>query len=114
THDQETLAALWPNALAAMNWIDRNMQKTGYLSYYRRSKRGLNNQGWKDSGDCIVNSKGELATGPISLCEVQAYVYAAKVKLAEIAKIKKQLDLAEIWLEEARDLKTRFNEDFWL
>jgi len=114
THDQETLEALWPNALAAMDWIDRNMQKTGYLSYYRRSKRGLNNQGWKDSGDCIVNLKGELAIGPISLCEVQAYVYAAKVKLAEIAKTKKQLDLAEIWLEEARDLKTRFNEDFWI
>ncbi|MTJ10440.1 amylo-alpha-1,6-glucosidase [Anabaena sp. UHCC 0204] len=114
THDLETLEALWPNALAAMDWIDRNMQKTGYLSYYRRSKRGLNNQGWKDSGDCIVNRKGELATGAISLSEVQAYVYAAKVKLAEIAKMKKRLDLAELWLEEARTLQVRFNEDFWI
>lgn len=114
THDQETLNELWENALMAMNWIDTNMEKTGYLSYIRQSEKGLNNQGWKDSGDCIVNQKGELATGEIALCEVQGYVYAAKVKLAEIAKMKKQLDLADKWLEEARNLKMRFNEDFWM
>lgn len=113
THDQETLDQLWPHALAAMDWIDRNIQETGYLSYHRKSKRGLTNQGWKDSGDCIVNRKGELANGSIALCEVQAYVYAAKNSLAEIAKMKKHLDLAERWQEEARSLKVRFNVDFW-
>ncbi|WP_445632806.1 Amylo-alpha-1,6-glucosidase [Nostoc sp. DSM 114161] len=114
THDQETLEQLWPNALAAMEWIDRNMQPTGYLTYHRRSKGGLDNQGWKDSGDCIVDRKGDLATGPIALCEVQAYVYAAKVRLAEIARIKKRLDLAERWQDEAKSLKERFNKDFWM
>lgn len=114
THDQETLETLWRNALSAMDWIDRNMQETGYLSYNRKSKGGLVNQGWKDSGDCIVNRKGELAKGAISLCEVQAYVYAAKIKLAEIAKMKKRLDLAETWLEEAKNLRVRFNKDFWI
>ncbi len=114
THDQETLEALWPNALAAMGWIDRQLHETGYLSYARKSKGGLINQGWKDSGDCIVNRKGELATGPISLCEVQAYVYAAKNRLAEIAKIKQRPDLAELWQTEARQLKAKFNQDFWL
>ncbi|MDF5710504.1 MAG: amylo-alpha-1,6-glucosidase [Nostoc sp. S4] len=114
THDQELLEQLWPNALAAMEWIDRNTKQTSYLSYYRRSKRGLVNQGWKDSGDCIVNYKGELANGPIALCEVQAYVYAAKMRLAEIARMKKRLDLADRWQEEARNLKARFNQDFWM
>jgi glycogen debranching enzyme len=114
THDQELLELLWPNALAAMDWIDRNMKQTNYLSYFRTSKRGLANQGWKDSGDCIVNHKGELANGPIALCEVQAYVYAAKMRLAEIARMKKRLDLADRWLEEARSLKVRFNRDFWV
>ncbi|MBD2665254.1 amylo-alpha-1,6-glucosidase [Richelia sinica FACHB-800] len=113
THNQEILEQLWPNALAAMDWIDRNMHQTGYLSYYRKSKRGLINQGWKDSGDCIVNHKGELASGAIALCEVQAYVYAAKNRLADIAKMKKRLDLAEKWQEEAKSLKARFNQDFW-
>jgi glycogen debranching enzyme len=114
THDTETLERLWPNAIAAMGWIDRQMEKTGYVSYYRLSKRGLANQGWKDSGDCIVNRKGELAKGAIALCEVQAYVYAAKIRLAEIARQKKRIDLADQWQDEAKDLKRRFNQDFWM
>jgi len=114
SYDQETLDRLWPNALAAMDWIDRNCQETGYLGYIRKSRRGLANQGWKDSGDCIVNRKGHMATGPITLCEVQAYFYAAKVRLAEIARMKKRIDLADQWKEEARKLKFRFNRDFWM
>jgi glycogen debranching enzyme len=114
THDTETLEHLWNNAQRAMEWIDRNCSKTGYLSYERHSKRGLANQGWKDSGDCIVNRKGQLATGAIALCEVQAYVYAAKIRLSEIARMKKRLDLADRWHDEAKDLKRRFNQDFWM
>lgn len=114
THDTETLEFLWYNALAAMDWIDRHSKETGYLSYERQSKRGLANHGWKDSGDCIVNSKGQLATGAIALCEVQAYVYAAKLRLSEIARLKKRLDLSDRWQDEAKDLKRRFNQDFWI
>ncbi|MBW4498475.1 MAG: amylo-alpha-1,6-glucosidase [Scytonema hyalinum WJT4-NPBG1] len=114
THDVETLEQLWSKAVLAMEWIDRNIRETGYLSYYQKSKGGLANQGWKDSGDCIVNRKGELATGPIALCEVQAYVYAAKLRLAEIARLKKRIDLSDRWTEEARNLKLRFNRDFWM
>lgn len=114
TNDREILEQLWPNALAAMEWIDRNCQQTGYLSYDRQSKRGLDNQGWKDSGDCIVDRQGKRATGPIALSEVQGYVYAAKIRLAEIARLKKRLDLADRWQEEARNLKQRFNRDFWV
>ncbi|MDF5734073.1 MAG: amylo-alpha-1,6-glucosidase, partial [Rhizonema sp. PD38] len=114
THDLELLEQLWSNALAAMDWIDRNIKQTGYLTYSLKSKRGLTNQGWKDSGDCVVNRKGEIASGAIALCEVQAYVYAAKLRLAEIAKMKKRLDLSDRWQEEARNLKLRFNRDFWI
>ncbi|MBI1241212.1 amylo-alpha-1,6-glucosidase [Umezakia ovalisporum] len=114
THDQETIDKLWPNALAAMEWIDGHLQHNRYLTYYRKSKLGLLNQGWKDSNDCIVDHKGELAKGPIALSEVQAYVYAAKIHLAKIAKIKDRLDLAERWLDEARQLKVYFNQDFWI
>lgn len=114
TADHETLEILWPHAVAAMDWIDRNCKETGYLSYFRRSSRGLDNQGWKDSGDCIVNRRGQLAQGPIALCEVQAYVYSAKIRLAQIARMKKRIDLADRWEEEARELKVRFNRDFWM
>jgi glycogen debranching enzyme len=114
TNDRETLENLWENALAAMEWIDRNCKATGYLTYYRQSSRGLRNQGWKDSEDCIVNRQGELAEGSIALSEVQGYVYAAKVRLSEIARLKKRLDLADRWQEEAKDLQARFNRDFWV
>ncbi|HTL88071.1 MAG TPA: amylo-alpha-1,6-glucosidase [Leptolyngbya sp.] len=114
TADYETLDRLWNNALAAMEWIDRNLKATGYLSYERKSKRGLDNQGWKDSGNCIVDRKGKLAQGAITLCEVQGYVYSAKIRLSQIARMKKRIDLADRWEEEARELKVRFNRDFWL
>jgi glycogen debranching enzyme len=114
TADHDTLERLWPNALAAMDWIDRTSRETGYLSYFRKSKRGLDNQGWKDSDNCIVNRKGQLAQGSIALSEVQAYVYSAKVRLSQIARMKKRIDLADRWEEEARDLKLRFNRDFWM
>jgi glycogen debranching enzyme len=114
THDRETLERLWPHARAAMDWVDRNCKDLGYLSYARKSKRGLANQGWKDSEDCIVDRRGQIATGPIALAEVQAYVYAAKMRLSEIARLRKRIDLADRWQEQAKALKTRFNHDFWI
>ncbi len=114
TADRNTIDALWGNALRAMDWIDRGMRGTGYLCYDRKSKRGLNNQGWKDSGDCIVNRRGEMAQGAIALSEVQGYVYAAKVRLAQIARMRGEGEFAQRWEDEARSLKHRFNQDFWM
>jgi glycogen debranching enzyme len=114
THDTETCDRLWENAVAAMAWIDRLCADTGYLTYFRTSKRGLVNQGWKDSGDCIVDRQGKIATGPIALCEVQAYVYAAKIRMSELAKIRQENELATRWQSEAQSLKQRFNHDFWI
>jgi glycogen debranching enzyme len=114
THDTDTCDRLWENAVAAMTWIDRMCADTGYLTYFRTSKRGLVNQGWKDSGDCIVDRQGKIATGPIALCEVQAYVYAAKLRMSELAKIRQENELATRWQQEAHSLKQRFNHDFWI
>ncbi len=114
TGDRETLEGLWNHALAAMEWVDRNSVATGYLSYSKKSKRGLANQGWKDSGDCIVDRHGKMATGPITLCEVQGYTYAAKVRMSELAHLRKRPDLGDRWQQEAEELKERFNRDFWM
>lgn len=114
TNDTTTLDLLWPHALAAMDWIDSQSQQNGYLCYQRQSKKGLRNQGWKDSGDSMVTRDGSLATGAIALCEVQAYVYGAKVRLSHLARIKQRIDLAERWENQAKELKQRFNQDFWL
>jgi glycogen debranching enzyme len=114
THDSDTLDLLWSNAIAAMAWIDRLCADTGYLTYFRTSARGLVNQGWKDSSDCIVDRQGKIATGPITLCEVQAYVFAAKIRMSELAKIRQENELATRWQQEAQILKHRFNHDFWI
>ena len=50
----------------------------GFVEYARATDRGLQNQGWKDSHDSVFHADGTLAEGPIALCEVQGYVYAAK------------------------------------
>ena len=55
-----------------------------------------------------------MATGPIALCEVQGYTYAAKMRMSEIAYLRKRPDLGDRWLQEAADLKVRFNQDFWM
>jgi glycogen debranching enzyme len=116
TADRETLEQLWPNAIAAMDWIDRNCAATdGYLRYGRQSpEKGLQNLGWKDSAGCIVNRLGQQPDGPIALCEVQAYVYAAKTRLSAIALASGRHDLAERWSAEAARLKMHFNQDFWV
>lgn len=115
TADRETLEQLWPNAIAAMDWIDRNCAATGYLRYGRQSpEKGLQNLGWKDSQGCIVNRQGQQPDGPIALCEVQAYVYAAKTRLSAIAQVRGNHDLAKRWSAEAAQLKMRFNQDFWV
>ena len=114
TNDTATLDRLWGNAVAAMAWVDRMCAETGYLSYFRTSARGLVNQGWKDSNDCIVDRQGKIATGPITLCEVQAYVYAAKIRMIELAKLRQENELATRWQQEAQQLKQRFNHDFWI
>lgn len=115
TADRDTIDRLWSTALAAMGWIDRELkQGNGYLAYRRKSKNGLDNQGWKDSGNCIVNAKGEMARGSIALSEVQGYVYAAKVRLAQLARHRGEEFLADRWEQEAKELKVRFNRDFWM
>ncbi len=53
TGDRALVDRLWPNALAALEWIDRygDLDGDGFVEYHRRSERGLLNQGWKDSSD---------------------------------------------------------------
>ncbi|MBE9110449.1 amylo-alpha-1,6-glucosidase [Nodosilinea sp. LEGE 07298] len=112
--DRALLEDLWLNALAAMDWIDRSSEKTGYVTYHCQSPGGLVNQGWKDSVDCIVDAAGKLAEGAIALSEVQGYVYAAKTRLAPLADLMQRPDLRDRWQAEAHDLKERFERDFWL
>ena len=83
----ETIAAIWPNIKAALQWIDTfgDADGDGFVEYARQTETGLVNQGWKDSYDSIFHADGHLAEGPIALCEVQGYVFAAKTHAAKLA-----------------------------
>jgi glycogen debranching enzyme len=116
TGDLEAVRALWPNALKALEWIDKygDRDGDGYVEYLKRCPRGLDNQGWKDSWNGIVHPDGTMVDPPIALVEVQGYVYQAKVRMAKVARDLDEPDLAERLEKEAADLKERFNRDFWM
>jgi hypothetical protein len=104
------------NVERALAWMADYGDPTGagYLAYQVKSKKGLGNQGWKDSGDSIVNADGSLAKPPIALAEVQGYVYLAKMSLADLYGRAGDEDRARGLVREAEDLRQRFNRDFWL
>src|SRR5262249_32697639 len=113
--DRPFLDAIWPNVEAALAWMDTYGDKDGdgFVEYYRRTPTGLSNQGWKDSHDAIFHANGALAQGPIALCEVQGYVYAAKRVAANLAAVLGQSQRAEELQNQARILRERFEEKFW-
>jgi glycogen debranching enzyme len=116
TADLETLRAVWPNVEAALRWIDvyGDGDADGFIEYYRQSATGLVNQGWKDSHDAIFHADGRMAEGPIALCEVQGYVYAAKRHAATLASALGRPEIAESLSQQARKLRERFEAAFWL
>ncbi|MGO8720098.1 MAG: glycogen debranching N-terminal domain-containing protein, partial [Acidobacteriaceae bacterium] len=115
TADHEFVRSIWPNLMAALEWIDRYGDKDGdgFVEYARQSGNGLVQQGWKDSKDSVFHRDGELAKGPIALCEVQSYVYAAKQGIVGLANDMGDPELAAKLSAEAAQLRKRFKTFFW-
>ncbi|MEX0778830.1 MAG: amylo-alpha-1,6-glucosidase [Balneolales bacterium] len=115
TADIKFIKNLWPNIEAALNWIDNygDSDNDGFVEYHHKSKTGLLNQGWKDADNAIHHADGRLAESPIALCEVQGYVYDAKVKAAGLAQAMGLSDISVKLESEAHILKERFNKTFW-
>ncbi len=113
--DQAFAAALWPHVEAALGWIDRHgdLDGDGFIEYQRAAADGLIHQGWKDSDDAICHADGRLAQGPIALCEVQGYVYAAQRAGAVLASALGHADRAHTLQRQADKLQERFEERFW-
>jgi glycogen debranching enzyme len=115
TGDQAFIESIWPNIQLALQWIDRygDVDGDGFVEYARRSPHGLVHQGWKDSKDAVFHADGTLADGPIALCEVQGYVYAAKRRASETAAMLGDLSLARDLMGQAQALQERFMQVFW-
>lgn len=104
-------------ARRALDWIDRygDLDGDGYVEYQTRSPQGLGNQCWRDSFDGVLFADGSIPVLPIATCEIQGYVYDAKLRLAELAD--GPLDdpaLATRLRHEATELQARFDRDFWI
>jgi len=115
TADREFLKSIWPNIEAALDWIDSfgDVDGDGFVEYARQTERGLSQQGWKDSHDSLFHSDGRLAGGPIALCEVQAYVFAAKSRIAGVAVDLGFPQKAEELRGQAEELRKNFENAFW-
>jgi glycogen debranching enzyme len=115
TGDIDFIKRLWPHIERALAWIDEygDQDKDGFVEYSRNSSTGLGNQGWKDSWDSVFHSDGLLAKAPIALCEVQGYVYEAKIKAAQMASALDVDGVAEQLLDQAGSLREHFLKAFW-
>jgi glycogen debranching enzyme len=118
TGDRALVAELEREARAAIDWIDRygDRDGDGFIEYERQNTQtGLENQGWKDSGDSIAFADGTLAPPPRATCELQGYVYDAKLRTARLAReVWGDADWADRLERQASELKQRFNEAFWI
>jgi glycogen debranching enzyme len=116
TGDVEFARSMLPAAEAALSWIDTygDLDGDGFVEYRSRSPRGLSNQGWKDSFDSVVHADGRLAEPPIALVEVQAYVFMAKERMADLYEALGDQPRAEQLHKEALLLRERLNEAFWM
>ncbi len=104
------------NINAALEWMDVYGDKDGdgFIEYERESKRGLINQGWKDSHDSVMHKNGEMAKGPIALVEVQAYAYYAKKRMSRLFYEMGDENRSIKLRDEAKKIKDAFNELFWM
>jgi len=115
TGDLEFIRSIWSNIRSALNWIDHygDRDKDGFVEYARYTESGLAQQGWKDSYDSVFHQDGQLAEAPIALCEVQGYVYEARLQASKLANLLNEPQLAHELNEAAQQLKKNFNQAFW-
>lgn len=109
---------LMPHLERALGWLRDHADSDGdgFLEYLDTSGHGLANQGWKDSGDSIRWHNGTLAEGPIALCEVQGYAYAAATAGAELLEAFGSAGgaaQASEWRDYATAMSERFRASFW-
>ncbi len=113
---RDVVQPLIVHADRALEWIEKygDRDGDGFVEYLRPNDHGLVNQGWKDSWDGINFADGTMAEAPIALCEVQGYVYGAYIGRSLLARWSGDTQLEQHWAERAAELKTSFNEKFWL
>ena len=116
TGDLSLIQQIWSNIQAALDWIDHygDVDGDGFVEYAAHSDRGLVQQGWKDSNDSVFHADGTLADPPMALCEVQGYVYAAKLAASRLNRLLGNDAASALLDQQAQDLREKFASAFWL
>jgi len=111
--------ALWreilPAAERALTWCDTygDPDRDGYVESGTRGTE-MRNQGWKDSAQSLCDPDGKWSKLPAALVEVQAYVFAAKMGVADLYAADGARARADRLRSEAHELRERFERDFWM
>ena len=102
------------NIRNAVDWMIHYGDKDGdlFIEFLAQNPNTIQNQGWMDSSDSIKNPDGTNPEGPYALVEVQGYQYMALMLAADF--FEKESEYSEILRQRARDLKMKFNKDFWM
>jgi glycogen debranching enzyme len=116
TGEATVLKRHWDAARRALDWARErgDLDGDGYLEYRTRSPQGLDNQGWKDSGDAILYDDGTPVPRPVGTCELQGYWFAAQQLMAVLSWVMDAPNDAKAHWAAATDLKQRFNRDWWM
>ncbi len=113
--DNSLLQEYRETALRCLEWIDNygDLDGDGFQEYKTLSNMGIENQGWKDSGDAIVYPDGSQVEAPKALCELQGYVFDAWMRMAEVFDALGEGGYASELRTKAAKLQARFEENFW-
>ena len=116
TGDEGLLHRHHDTALRCLDWIDRygDLDGDGFQEYKTFAPKGYHNQSWKDAGDALVYPDGRQVEQPIATCELQGYVFDAKLRLAELIDILGDHAGADELRRAAGKLKQNFNAAFWM
>ena len=115
TGDRALLEQHADTARRCLRWAEHlgDRDGDGFQEYERRASQGADNQGWKDSGNAIVDEAGQQVRGPRALCELQGYHYDALRRMAEVEEALGRAAEAQALRERAKSLRERFNAVFW-
>ncbi|HEX9945138.1 MAG TPA: glycogen debranching N-terminal domain-containing protein [Thermoanaerobaculia bacterium] len=116
TGEKRDLERHWDTVRRILDWAREHGDRDGdgYLEYETKAPQGPKHQGWKDSGNAIVDEQGRPVPTPLGTCEIQGYWFAAQQLMAVLAWVMGERGDALAYLRSATDLKERFNRDWWL